>query len=253
MTTLHPNPNITHHWPGVTAKAHPNLWLPGRNKVVIDRIIPWMLQVQDIHSISCALTCLDFFTNLTELLISIESKGSLQVTACWFSHYPRPNYCVHDNGGEFVGYQFSSNYWRIIISGIFQPLQRIPNKPMQSVSWCLRLWPRYFNQRYRIISRLFIWLIQLWPRQSCTSYIPMNHHTISPGGLVVQCDMLLDIPTISDLTTIHEHLQLRINDNLCVQIINVLFTLINWVVRFYCYYCPHKLGPYTSGPYQVNK
>ncbi len=135
---------ITHHWLGVTASAHPNLWLPGRNEVVIDRIIPWTLQVQDPHYNSCALTRIDFFTNLTELLISIESKGSLQVTACWFSHYPHPNCCVHDNGGEFVGYQFSS-YWRIIVLRIFQPLRRIPNKPMQSVSWCIRLWRRYFN------------------------------------------------------------------------------------------------------------
>jgi transposase InsO family protein len=36
-----------------------------------------------------------------------ESANIAQLLAnCWLSWYPRPNPCIHDNGGEFVGYSF---------------------------------------------------------------------------------------------------------------------------------------------------
>ena len=37
---------------------------------------------------------------------------------------------------------------------------------------------------------------------------------MSPGGLVFQRDMILDIPTIGDLHAIHDRRQLQINENL---------------------------------------
>ena len=43
-------------------------------------------------------------------LVAIPNKDSLTVTraldCAWFSHYPRPVECAHDNGSEFVGIEF---------------------------------------------------------------------------------------------------------------------------------------------------
>jgi hypothetical protein len=77
---------------------------------------------------------------------------------------------------------------------------------------------------------------------------------MSPGGLVFQRDMILDIPTIGDLNAIHDRRQLRINENLRLQNDRrfdydyqvggqVLLLLSN----------ADKLGPLTSGPYPIEQ
>ena len=56
-----------------------------------------------------ALTIIDLATCLMEL-VAIPNKETLTVARAldraWFSHYPRPVECVHDNGSEFVGIEF---------------------------------------------------------------------------------------------------------------------------------------------------
>ena len=56
-----------------------------------------------------ALTCIDTVTNLVEIII-IDNRSSQHVAEqfenCWLARYPTPLKCVHDNGGEFVGWQF---------------------------------------------------------------------------------------------------------------------------------------------------
>ena len=54
------------------------------------------------------LTSIDPITNIAEL-IQIENKTrkhvSEQFENSWLSKYPRPNRCIHDNRGEFLGYE----------------------------------------------------------------------------------------------------------------------------------------------------
>ena len=56
-----------------------------------------------------ALTCIDPVTNLAEA-IRINNKTSRHIAdqfqSYWLSRYPKPNKCIHDNGGEFIGALF---------------------------------------------------------------------------------------------------------------------------------------------------
>ena len=58
-----------------------------------------------------ALTCIDMISNLVEI-IRIRNKTSRHVAEqfanCWLSRYPRPNKCIFDRGGEFIGPEFQS-------------------------------------------------------------------------------------------------------------------------------------------------
>ena len=58
-----------------------------------------------------ALTAIDPFSNLSEI-IRINNKTSRHVTDqfvnLWLSRYPKPNRCISDNGGEFIGHEFQA-------------------------------------------------------------------------------------------------------------------------------------------------
>lgn len=75
----------------------------------VDLIGPWKVKINDIDVEFLALTVIDPVTNITEL-IRVENKTADHVSRkfadCWLSRYPWPEACVHDNGGEFVGYEF---------------------------------------------------------------------------------------------------------------------------------------------------
>ena len=53
-----------------------------------------------------ALTCIDTVTNLAEIS-RITNKTSeyiaMKFENDWLVKYPRPERCIHDNGGEFTG------------------------------------------------------------------------------------------------------------------------------------------------------
>ena len=75
----------------------------------MDLIGPWKVTVNEIELEFKALTCIDPVTNLAEA-IRINNKTSNHVADqfqnCWLSRYPKPNKCIHDNGGEFIGRAF---------------------------------------------------------------------------------------------------------------------------------------------------
>ena len=56
-----------------------------------------------------ALTCIDSVIGLPEV-IPVENATSITVAKSfedhWLSRYPFPIRCIHDNGNEFLGYQF---------------------------------------------------------------------------------------------------------------------------------------------------
>ena len=80
------------------------------DEVAVDLIGPWKIELPNGKSTEImALTCIDTVTNLVEL-IRIRNKTAKHVAQqfqdVWLSRYPRPNRCVHDNGGEFIGQDF---------------------------------------------------------------------------------------------------------------------------------------------------
>ena len=72
----------------------------------MDLFGPWKVKINDnIELEFLALTYIDPVSNLIELG-RINDKTSSHVSQMfnniWLSCYPRPMYCVHDNGGEFI-------------------------------------------------------------------------------------------------------------------------------------------------------
>ena len=78
-------------------------------EVAVDLIGPWKVQVRGKAYEFNALTAIDTVTNLVEI-VRIDCKTSEHITnrfaQSWMSRYPWPKRCVHDNGGEFVGWEF---------------------------------------------------------------------------------------------------------------------------------------------------
>jgi transposase InsO family protein len=96
------------------------------NEVAVDLIGPWKIDIQGQEVEFLALTCIDPVTNLVEI-IRINNKTALhmaqQFENVWSSRYPRPNRCIHDNGGEFIGKAFQ---WK---------LQQHGTKDVPTTSW----------------------------------------------------------------------------------------------------------------------
>lgn len=79
------------------------------NEVMVDLISRWKVNIQDQELFFNALTCIDPITNLVEI-IRIDNKTSEHISRqfenCWLNRYPRPNKCIHHNGGEFIGFEY---------------------------------------------------------------------------------------------------------------------------------------------------
>ena len=78
-------------------------------EVARDLIGPWKVQVRGKSYEFNTLSAIDTVTNLVEI-IHIGCKSSEHITnrvvQSWMARYPSPKHCVHDNGGEFVGWEF---------------------------------------------------------------------------------------------------------------------------------------------------
>ena len=175
------------------------------HEVDIDLIGPWQVQVHGRVYNFEALTCIDPVTNLTEL-IQISEKTSNHIATkfyiTWLSRYPRPACCVHDNGGEFVGWEFQ----RLLdIMGI----DSVPttSRNPQANAICERM--------YQTVGNILRTLIHTYPPQTvaearllvgeasaraqmalrCAVSTPLQ---ATPGSIVFGRDMFLEVPVIAD-------------------------------------------------------
>ena len=78
------------------------------NEVCIDLIGPWTIVINSKVLEFKALTSIDPVTSIAE---RIESNQKQNQQTClrannWLTRCPRPNQCIHDNKGEFLGYDF---------------------------------------------------------------------------------------------------------------------------------------------------
>ena len=81
------------------------------SEVMVDLIGPWRIQTNDEDIYFNKLTYIDPVTNLVEI-IRIENKTAEHVARkfekCWINRYPRPIKCIHNTGGEFIGWEFQN-------------------------------------------------------------------------------------------------------------------------------------------------
>ena len=173
---------------------------------------------------------------------------------CWLSRYPRPNRCVHDNGGEFTGFPFQEllrqHHIKDVPTTVKNPqANAVCERMHKTVATLLRLLSnsqplQHYHQAVHLVDTALA--------NAMHSLRSTYNRTLgmSPGGLVFQRDMILDIPTIGDLNAIHDRRQLRINENLRLQNdrrFDYDYQVGGQVLLLLS--TADKLGPLTSGPY----
>jgi hypothetical protein len=162
-------------------------------------------------------------------LIRVDDKTSDTISRryaqCWLSRYPWPQRCVHDPGGEFTGEDFQT-LLRTLLHG----------EPPQNIATA----KEFVDDALSIAMHAM--------------RVGIQHTTLgsSPGNLVFNRDMFLNIPLIADWHAITLRRELLINKNLIQE---------KQKRRQYDYlpqqciikkrWKPHKLDEQTSGPYRV--
>ena len=195
-------------------------------------------------------------------MIRLENKTSNHVAQqfenFWLNRYPRPNKCIHDKGGEFIGPEFQSLIARADI--IDSPTT---SRNPQANSVCERL--------HQTVANIL--------RTTVTAQPPKNTHQVeqiidnalsnamhitrcavsrslgvSPGALVFRRDMFLDIPIIADLIEIQRKRQVIIDENLRQQ--NQKRREFNYAIGqevLVKTVKPDKLEPRAHGPYLITR
>ena len=77
--------------------------------VCVDLIGPWKIDVNHQEIIFNALTIIDPDTNLadaTRIINKTSRHVAMHFENTWLSRYPWPLRCVHDQGKEFIGFEF---------------------------------------------------------------------------------------------------------------------------------------------------
>jgi hypothetical protein len=168
----------------------------------VDLIGPWVLQVHGNPYEFDALTVINTVTNLVEL-IRVDKKTSdivaRKYAQCWLSCYPWPQRCVHDPGGEFKFQTLLQDcHIRDVCTSAKNP---------QSNAICKRM--------HQTVGNVLRTLLHGEPPQNIADAkefvdkalsIAMHamragiHSTLgsSPGSLVFNMDMFLNIPLIAD-------------------------------------------------------
>ena len=185
-------------------------------EVAVDLIGPWKVQVRGKPYEFNALTAIDTVTNLVEI-VRIDKKTSEHITArfaqSWMARYPWPKRCVHDNGGEFVGWEFQQfldkcNVKDVPTTSRNPQANSICERMHQSVGNILRTLlhgdpPENVSKANEMVDEA----LSIAQHAMRTSV----HTTLgsSPGALVFSRDMFLNVPLSSDwhaITQKREHL-----------------------------------------------
>ena len=188
-------------------------------EVHVDSIGPWKIKLNGIPITIRALTAIDPVTNLVEIqriANATASEAAFAFENMWLSRYPKPARCVHDGGPEFVGHEFQ---FQLLNAGIIT-VQVTAHNPQsngiiesvhRSIGVALRTLlqattPRTATEAYRLIDRAIATTMHA---TRCASHSSLNG--CSPGSLAFHRDMFLDIPFITDLLTLRDLRQQKID------------------------------------------
>ena len=227
----------------------------------VDLIGPWTIQVRDKPYEFNALTMIDTVSNLVEL-VRIDDKTSAHIAKkfaqVWLTRYPWPARCIHDNGGEFIGPEF-----QLLLEGC--RIKDVPttSKNPQANSICERM--------HQTVGNVLRTLLHGQPPQQITGArakdfidealsITMHavragmHSTLgsSPGSLVFNRDMFLNIPLIADWHAVTKRREHLVNENLMRENRKRRrhdYAVDNRVLKK-CHN-PTRLGLRTIGPFKV--
>jgi len=189
--------------------------------IAVDLIGPWAITVNNQNIKFQALTAVDPVTTLSETVI-VDNKTARHVAhkfeTLWLHRYPRPVNCIYDQGSEFIGFEFDDLLYRW---GIHK--RPITSKNPQANAVCERM--------HQTVADLLRTMNQANPpqnevnaRAAVERAISIASHALritthstlgySPGSIVFNRDMLLDIPFVADLLLLREQRQQRIDYNL---------------------------------------
>ena len=230
-------------------------------EVAVDLIGPWKISIRGKEYEFNALTSIDTVTNLVEI-IRVENKTSHHVKTkfaqSWMARYPWPKRCVHDNGGEFAGWEFQEFLTRTGVKDV-PTTSRNPTanavceRMHQTVGNILRTLlhgnpPENLTKAHELIDEALSTAMH-----AMRSSVHTNLGS-SPGSLVFSRDMFLNIPLVADWHAITNKREHVINDNLM---------RANRRRRRYDYainqqvlkkvHGPTKLGERTTGPYRISQ
>jgi transposase InsO family protein len=182
---------------------------------------PWKLKINNVETHFMALTIIDNVTNLVEM-VRIDNKTSehvaLQFRNTWLARYPLPKHCLHDQGGEFIGWPFQTT---LTNNGIKSHTTTSKNPTANAI--CKRMHQTVGNSLRAMIS--------LDPPQGIDSASRMVDTALAncvfatratihsalqatPGLLAFRRDMLLDIPLQADWLLIQRRRQQLIDQRL---------------------------------------
>jgi len=231
------------------------------SEVAVDLIGPWKIDVNGQELELNALTCIDTTTNLVELT-RIDHKNSTHIrdkfTQTWLCRYPLPQRCVHDNGGEFTGYDFQR---RLQILGI-KDVPTTSRNP-QSNAICERM--------HQTVGNVLRTLLKSNPPQNLQQAndildsalstvmhaLRANVSTVlggSPGALTFARDMFVNIPLIADWQLITSNREQFVNEQLRRS--NAKRRRYDYVVGqrvLKKLHKPTKLGNRVSGPHDITQ
>jgi transposase InsO family protein len=191
------------------------------DEVAVDCIGPWTLKVAGHELRFIALTIIDTVTSLTEIVRLQEHTAvhtALMFENTWLSRYPRPSHCLHDQGGEFMGYAFQ----QMLLRNQIQQGTAASKNP-QANAICERM--------HQVVGNSLRVLSTMNPPAGITEANQLVDTAIAnamfahraayssalkttPGGLAFGHDMIMSIPLIADLQMIQAHRQQLIDKRL---------------------------------------
>jgi len=175
----------------------------------------------------------------------------------WLARYPRPNACIIDPGSEFKG-EFQNTLLR---HGIECDSTSVKNP--QANATCKRLHQTVADVlrsiSYTHVPRTYAEAANLVDTALATAAYAARtalHGTMkmSPGSIVFNRDVVLDIPLIADFEVLRLRRQASIQRNLARSNkghVSHDYQPNDEVLKLT--YCPHKLKPRATGPFRIKK
>jgi transposase InsO family protein len=227
--------------------------------VAVDLIGPWTLSIGDQKLKFSALTIIDMVTNLVEIVRLTNKTAAhvaMQFENTWLSRYPRPQNVIHDQGGEFMGYEFLD---RLHVHNIRSRTTTAKNPQANSV--CERMHQAIGNT-LRVLTTMnppqgIVQAEQLVDTAIADTVYATRctYHSVlktTPGGLAFGRDMILNIPLVTDLQQLQKRRQELIDKRLIeanTKRFAYDYAVGDEVLRLV--YRPDKLEPRAIGPYTI--
>ena len=180
-------------------------------EVALDHIGPWTIDVPGFGKLKFeALTMVDVATTLLEVC-RVDSTTAEASALCfenvWLARYPRPTRCVYDAGGAFIGTAFQLSLNRNGIKGVPITVKNpqsnaVIERTHSTIGDCLRTLqsanvPDNVETAFELIDTAVA------TAQRAIRTAVHRSFGVSPGGIVFQRDMLLNVPLAIDLDALN--------------------------------------------------